>query len=53
MGPLYTEYAYGNLEMGVIATLVGMGGVFAILFILMIATSLLDKMCDKFFPDAR
>lgn len=48
---LYTDYAYGNLEMGVIATLVGMGGVFAILFILMIATSLLDKMCDKFFPE--
>lgn len=46
-------YAYGNLEMGLMATLVGMGGVFIILFILMIATGLLDKACDKFFSDAR
>ncbi|MBQ2888297.1 MAG: OadG family protein [Firmicutes bacterium] len=51
MEPMYTEYAYGNLEMGLMATLVGMGGVFCILLILMIATSLLDKACDKMFPD--
>lgn len=44
-------YAYGNFEMGVLATVIGMGGVFAILAILTFTTWLLNRVVDSIVKD--
>lgn len=44
-------YLYGNFTMGVLATVIGMGGVFAILAILTFTTWLLNKVVDQIAPD--
>ncbi len=44
-------YAYGNFEMGCLATIIGMGGVFAILAILTFTTWLLNKVVDSIVKD--
>lgn len=44
-------YLYGNFTMGVLATLIGMGGVFIILGILTFTTWLLNKVVDSIVKD--
>ncbi len=44
-------YQYGNFTMGLLATVIGMGGVFIILAILTFTTWLLDKVCDSITKD--
>lgn len=47
------EYAYSNFMMGTMATVIGMGGVFAILAILTFTTWLLNKVVDSISPDEK
>lgn len=47
------EYAYSNFMMGTMATIIGMGGVFAILAILTFTTWLLNKVVDSIAPDEK
>lgn len=47
------EYAYSNFMMGTMATIIGMGGVFAILAILTFSTWLLNKVVDSIAPDEK
>lgn len=47
------EYAYSNFMMGTMATIIGMGGVFAILAILTFTTWLLNKVVDSISPDEK
>ena len=44
-------YLYGNVTMGLLATLIGMGGVFIILGILTFTTWLLNKVVDSIVKD--
>lgn len=44
-------YLYGNVTMGLLATVIGMGGVFIILGILTFTTWLLNKVVDSIVKD--
>lgn len=50
---MVAEYAYSNMMMGTLATIIGMGGVFCILAILVFTTWLLNKVCDSIAPDEK